>query len=70
MNSKIIIIILIVSQISLFSCKETYYPKPHGYLTTDFPQKEYKIFDSAFPYTFEIPSYEISNSGLPVLQST
>ncbi len=41
----------------LFSCDETYYPRSHGYIRIDFPKKEYKQFNSAYPYTFEIPQY-------------
>ena len=49
--------ILIVFLAMLFSCKPTYYPKTHGYIRTDYPKKEYRLFDSAYPYTFEIPVY-------------
>jgi len=51
---KISIIILVLM---FFSCEETYYPKSHGYLRVDFPEKEYKLFDSVYPYKFEIPVY-------------
>ena len=43
--------------IIFLSCNDTYYPKPHGYIRTDFPNKEYRVFDSIYPYTFEIPKY-------------
>lgn len=39
------------------SCKESYTPKPRGYYRVDFPAKEYQLFDSTFPYTFEYPKY-------------
>ncbi|NPA67320.1 MAG: gliding motility lipoprotein GldD [Chlorobi bacterium] len=39
------------------ACEESYYPKPHGYLRVDFPEKKYRLFDSAYPYSFEIPEY-------------
>ncbi len=54
---KLINIILLIIILSLFSCEETYYPKPHGYLRVDYPEKDYKLFDSEYLYTFEIPSY-------------
>jgi gliding motility-associated lipoprotein GldD len=39
-------------------------PKPHGYFRIDLPQKEYKKFDTTFPYTFEYPVYSrIVNDG-------
>ncbi len=55
MKAKAVLLIMLTSII--FSCKENYYPKPHGYLRTDFPKKEYRLFDSVYPYTFEIPVY-------------
>ncbi len=57
MKPKITSFIFIIFLFVLFSCKENYYPKPHGYLRTDFPEKKYRLFDSVFPYTFEIPVY-------------
>ena len=41
----------------LAGCNETYYPKPKGYLRIDLPKKEYTLFDTTFPYTFEYPVY-------------
>ncbi|MCF6185239.1 MAG: gliding motility lipoprotein GldD [Bacteroidales bacterium] len=57
MKLKIKSFIFIIFIFFIFSCKENYYPKPHGYLRTDFPKKKYRLFDSVFPYTFEIPVY-------------
>jgi len=35
-----------------------YTPKPRGYFQTDFPEKAYRLFDSAdYPFTFEYPVY-------------
>ncbi|NJK96641.1 MAG: gliding motility lipoprotein GldD [Bacteroidales bacterium] len=39
------------------ACKETFTPKPRGYYRIDFPAKEYQLFDSACPFTFEYPKY-------------
>ena len=39
------------------SCNNDYYPKPKGYFRIDLPNKEYKKFDTTFPYTFEYPVY-------------
>lgn len=39
------------------SCDNDFYPKPKGYFRIDLPGKEYKKFDSIFPYTFEYPVY-------------
>lgn len=38
-------------------CKQHYAPKPAGYLRIDFPEKEYQIYNSSCPYTFEYPLY-------------
>lgn len=34
-----------------------YSPKPRGFFKINFPEKNYRIFDSVCPYTFEIPTY-------------
>lgn len=57
MKIKQSILIILFSSMLSFACKENYYPKPHGYLRVDFPKKEYCLFDSVYPYTFEIPTY-------------
>jgi gliding motility-associated lipoprotein GldD len=41
----------------LVSCNNDYVPKPRGYYRIDLPKREYKVFDTTFPYTFEYPSY-------------
>ena len=39
------------------SCNSPTVPKPRGYFRIDFPKKEYKLFDTTFPYIFEYPAY-------------
>lgn len=39
------------------SCNSSYSPKPRGYFRIDLPEKQYQVFDSTFPYTFEYPVY-------------
>jgi gliding motility-associated lipoprotein GldD len=39
------------------SCGDSYVPKPRGYFRIDLPGKDYQLFDSTFPYTFEYPVY-------------
>jgi gliding motility-associated lipoprotein GldD len=52
------ILTLIGSMLLLASaCTEHYAPKPRGYFRIDFPKKEYRAFDSVFPYAFEYPVY-------------
>lgn len=41
----------------VFSCRETYNPKPRGYHRIDFPQKEYQSFKSDCGFRFEVPIY-------------
>jgi len=39
------------------SCSDNETPKPRAYFRIDLPKKEYKTFDTAFPYTFDYPAY-------------
>ena len=55
--SKKTAFLLITFASIFFACNETYTPKPHGWLRTEFPEKKYRLFDSVYPYTFEIPVY-------------
>jgi gliding motility-associated lipoprotein GldD len=43
--------------IVLYSCQDNYIPKPRGYYRIDLPAKEYRSFDTTFPFTFEYPVY-------------
>jgi len=37
--------------------EEVYSPKPKGYCRINFPEKQFRMFDTACPYKFEIPVY-------------
>jgi gliding motility-associated lipoprotein GldD len=53
-------ILFSVAFIVLFisSCGEPTTPKPRGYFRVDYPEKEYRLFDSTgFPYRFMYPVY-------------
>lgn len=39
------------------SCSENATPKPRGYFRIDLPTREYRLLDSIFPYSFEVPVY-------------
>ena len=39
------------------SCSNSYAPKPRGYFRIDLPKREYQVFDTTFPYSFEYPVY-------------
>lgn len=44
------------------SCRrnnEYFAPKPRGYFRIDLPEKEYKVIDTIYPFTFEIPVYSV-----------
>ena len=43
--------------IFFFSCQRNYSPKPNGYYRIDFPDKEYRLYDSICPLAFEYPAY-------------
>ncbi|MCF8364934.1 MAG: gliding motility lipoprotein GldD [Bacteroidales bacterium] len=46
--------LLVLFVVSMFSCNNSgYYPKPRGYLRINLPEKNYRQFDSVFPYRFE-----------------
>jgi gliding motility-associated lipoprotein GldD len=56
MNKLSFLIILLIAV--TLGCKNNYTPKPYGYYRIDFPNKEYRTFDSiGFPYSFEYPVY-------------
>lgn len=41
------------------SCKESYTPKPSGYLRVDYPEKSYRMYSDQEYFEFEIPDYAI-----------
>ena len=43
--------------LSTFSCQQNHTPKPHAYFRIDFPEKEYRLFESACPFSFDYPTY-------------
>lgn len=60
LNFKYLLIITVL--IGVFaSCEDDedkiYSPKPRGFFKINFPEKNYRLFDSICPYSFEIPTY-------------
>jgi gliding motility-associated lipoprotein GldD len=51
------VVILLAFVIFALSCERNYTPKPMGYFRIDLPQKEYRLFDTTYPYLFEYPVY-------------
>ncbi|PLX05243.1 MAG: gliding motility lipoprotein GldD [Marinilabiliales bacterium] len=57
-NPKLIFISLLF--IFLYTaCERQYIPKPRGYFRIDFPQREYQVYNSDCPYSFEYPVYAV-----------
>ncbi|NOT51492.1 MAG: hypothetical protein HOP10_09470 [Chitinophagaceae bacterium] len=58
-SSRFHILFLVPCALYLLSCNSDYTAgKRKGYFKIDFPEKEYRVFDSAgYPYTFEYPVY-------------
>ena len=56
-KSALIIIASLFAVIYAGSCSDSTVPKPRGHFRIDFPEKEYLIFDSVCPFTFEYPVY-------------
>jgi gliding motility-associated lipoprotein GldD len=51
--SRSVLILLVLT----VSCKQSYTPKPTGYLKVTYPEKEYQLYSDQEFYQFEIPSY-------------
>ena len=58
MSRKIInsVLFIVIAGI-LFSCQQSYSPKPHAYYRIDFPEKKYNLYESDCPFVFEYPVY-------------
>ena len=59
MNFKVLVFFLLIC-FTFISCdedEEVYAPRPRGYCRIDFPEKNYRVYDSICPYRFEIPTY-------------
>lgn len=52
-------LLFLLSAILLFACDRTYTPKPAGYLRVYYPEKEYRVYEDADPYSFEYPVYAL-----------
>lgn len=50
--------LVFVVMVATASCnREDYTPKPRGYFRITFPEKEYRLLDTIYPYSFEYPVY-------------
>ena len=57
MRNDVLIIPVILFLVVMLSCGGDYYPKPRGFFRIDLPEKTYRHFDAAYPYSFEYPEY-------------
>ncbi|MDI3528058.1 MAG: hypothetical protein PWR03_2242 [Tenuifilum sp.] len=51
---------LLISSLLVFllvSCADEPVPKPRGYFRLTFPEKQYRLLDTIYPFTFEYPVY-------------
>lgn len=49
--------ILFLLLFAAVACTENSVPKPRGYFRISFPEKQYRLFDTLYPFTFEYPVY-------------
>ncbi len=58
------------SALLLFSCGGDYAPKPRGFFRIELPEKEYRTFSGACPFTFDYPVYaRVVNDSLDLAQT-
>lgn len=49
-------ILIFLALLAVVACRQSI-PKPLGYMRFDLPEKQYRLFDSLCPYSFDIPVY-------------
>lgn len=54
---KLLGLIVIASILASCSSNGDYTPKPRGYFRIYYPKKEYRAFDTIYPFTFMYPKY-------------
>ncbi|MFN8207821.1 MAG: gliding motility lipoprotein GldD [Bacteroidales bacterium] len=50
-------LLLLILLLAASACKKSYTPRPRGYYRIDLPEKAYKAYRSACPFSFEYPVY-------------
>lgn len=65
---KSVLLLLVCGTVLIVtSCSNNETPKPRAYFRIDLPKKEYRSFDTTFPYKFEYPVYAlVSQKNNPV----
>lgn len=54
---KLFGVIVIVLVLAACHSNSDYTPKPRGYFRIEFPKKEYRVYDTIYPFTFVYPKY-------------
>lgn len=55
---RVVNIAVFAISLILAACNNSYTPKPRAYMRIELPaSKDYQVFDSPYPYTFEYPAY-------------
>ncbi|MHC1708771.1 MAG: gliding motility lipoprotein GldD [Bacteroidales bacterium] len=55
LNYQVFLLLLLI--FCVVSCDTAYSPKPMGYFRIDLPERQYRTFDSTYPYSFSYPVY-------------
>jgi gliding motility-associated lipoprotein GldD len=50
---------VVLTMLLTTSCKQSYTPKPAGYLRVDYPEKSYHLYSDQEFFEFEIPDYAV-----------
>lgn len=56
-RSILVALVVIFFVLCIGSCRNGSTPKPRAYYRIDFPEKQYQLFDTTFPYSFMYPTY-------------
>jgi gliding motility-associated lipoprotein GldD len=57
MKRNLLLLLVLLSVVAACTSESTNTPKPKGYFRINFPKKQYRVFDSNCPFTFEYPVY-------------
>jgi gliding motility-associated lipoprotein GldD len=57
MRRATVLLAIVVMFIAACNSNHDYSPKPRGYFRIYYPKKEYRVFDSTYPFTFIYPKY-------------
>ncbi len=57
LRSAMLLSLIFLFSLLINSCNSGHSPLPRGYVRIDLPQKEYRSFDTIYPYSFQYPVY-------------